>query len=643
MRGELWDSQAGDPLTRWWLKEDKEELAREAWQTFLMLDERDKPRQDANLHHLRLYGNLPVEGVNPSSYNRVANEHRVAWNVVANICDFVQSRIGKQQPAPRALTTAGNYSLRRKAQMLDRFLKAQFRLSKVYPTARRMFLDALVFGTGVLKVFRSADDRIAVERIFPSEILVDHHEALYGEPRQLMQRKWVSRDVLAEMFSSNDPEEQDRLARVIRDAGKNEEQRGLPDHFFLDDGVNDQVLVVEAWHLPSGPGATDGKHVIMVDSGYLHCERYTRDTFPFLFFNWKDRLRGFWGMGLAEELNGIQVEINRMLIKIQSAYHLMAKPLILVEANSKMVRSHFTNEIGTFVPYTGAKPEVWVPPTFHPEFYAHLDRLYQKAYEIAGISQDAASPKFGADTAGIAVQYRHDYETDRFSPKAMDWEQVFLDLGEHMLTLAKEIAAAHRGQFAVAAEKDRNTIESIDWQDVKMKEDEYILQVVPESYLPQLPGPRIERILGMIQGGLITDPREAKELLDFPDFDAYLALDRAASDDIERIVEKMLDEGEYEPPEPYMDLQLALKKVQQALNKAKRDGVEEDRLDLLRDFLMDVHALQQRAAVEQQKLAIMAGQAGGMQSAAMPPAPGAPPAPGIEGQPPTAVLPTDGA
>lgn len=634
-------AEVGDGNVRWWLLDSEEERATALKQAYQAISDRDRSRQDQLLHHLRLYGNLPVEGVNPSEYDPVANKQRLTWNVVANKCDAATARIGKQKPMPHPLTSGGSYSLRRKAKLLKRFLEAQFRISRVYEAARKAFLDATIFGTGILKIYAD-HKRICVENIHPGEVIVDHHEALYGAPRQMMQRKWISRDVLREMVTAGKTKrEKARLDRIIETAG-NALEESPDDYWFSDDGVNDQVLVVEAWRLPSGPDAKDGKHSIIVDSGELLCEPWDKDYFPFCIFRWKERPRGFWGIGLAEELNGIQVEINRMLMRMQTAYHLMGRPLVFLNVQSMNVAKNFlSNEIGAFVPYSGEKPEVWTPPLFNPEFYAQLDRLDRKADELSGLSQDAGSPQ-SKSVSGVSARLQHDIQTERFSIVALNFEQMFLDIARQMIDLAKEIG----GDFGAPAKRDRNTIDYIRWGDIEMEEDEYILQVFPVSSLPTLPSARKDEVIELFQGGLI-DLRTAKELLDYPDLEAHMALDRAASEDIDRIIENILDgdeDGEpvYEPPDPYMDLNLALKKVQMALNKAKKEGVDEERLEMLRLFLEQTHQLQQRAAVEQQKVAAMAAMGGGGGASALPPGPGAPPATGPQGAPPTAIQPTDG-
>jgi len=124
-----------------------------------------------------------------------------------------------------------------------------------------------------------------------------------------------------------------------------------------------------------------------------------------------------------------------------------------------------------------------------------------------------------------------------------------------------------------------------------MAADAYVLKVFPASSMPDLPSGKIKMILGMQGLGVATDPAVVAKLLDFPDLESEFALDRAASDDIDRQVELMVDDGIYEAPEPFQDLTLCLKKVQSNYLKARMDGVPEDRLELLREYMATCQAM----------------------------------------------------
>ena len=63
----------------------------------------------------------------------------------------------------------------------------------------------------------------------------------------------------------------------------------------------------------------------------------------------------------------------------------------------------------------------------------------------------------------------------------------------------------------------------------------------------------------------------------------------------EKILETMMDKGEYFPPEPYQNLENAIRKTQQAYLMFKVQGAPEDRLELLRQYMEDAQNLLMRA------------------------------------------------
>jgi hypothetical protein len=591
---------------RWWTKEYDDESV---MATYSHIKNRGGGRRDDNLRHMRLYGNRDYIGVGPGDYAASYSPDRITLNIIKSVCDTVSSRIAKNRPRPVFLTSGGNYSLRRRAQLLEKFVESQFYTTGLYNIAPKVFLDACVFGTGVIKTYR-INDQIVVERVFPGEVLVDAAEGFYGNPQQMFQCKYINRDQLIAMFPDKEGE-----IRVAESPPNDEYGVGY-------DTTCDQLEVVEAWHLPSSPEAGDGKHCIVIDGCMLFEEEWKHDTFPFSFIRWSDRLRGFWGMGLAEELTGIQIEVNKLLLKIQKAMQLLAVPWVLVEAGSKIKKAHLNNQIGAIIPYTGTPPIVRPNQTMSPEVFSHLDRLYRRAYEIAGVSQlSAASLKPAGLESGVALREYNDIESERFALISRNYETMFMDVAKKIVALGRDISEQYP-QWSVVAQRDRNTIQEVKWKDVDLKKDAYVLKVFPSSSLPTTPAGRLAMVEQLMGAGLLSGD-EAKRLLDFPDLDRELALDRAASDNIDRIVENIVDEGLYESPEPFMDLVLAMKKVQAAYNKAVNDNVPEDRLSMLRQFLAATHILIQRA----QQPAV---------------APTDPPAPGPTGASPTAVMPDDG-
>lgn len=593
--------QTKDKFSTFWWGADKKEVNTFVIEAVHHIDEKQQARTAADLRHLRLYGNSPTETLNTSPYNRPPSNpylmrDRLTLNVVHSMVSTIVSKITKNRPRPLFLTSGGDYTMKRKAKMLNKFVQGLFYGTDAYKAGEAICRDACIFGTGFMKIFDDGDEIVA-ERVFPHEILIDDNEAIYGKPRQMFQRKYINKEVLINLFP-------DFADSIIRASSDENTIGGSP----MTNNVYDAVGVVEAWHLPSSRDSGDGRHVIAIQNATLLDEEYTKSRFPFVSLKWSDRALGFWGQGIAEQLTGLQIEINKLLKTIQIAMHLVSVPKIFVERGSKISKAHLNNEIGGIIEYAGTPPIYKTANSVSPEMFAHLDRLYQRAYEIVGISQLAASSKkpSGIDS-GRALREFSDIESERFLSFARSYEQVFLDAAKIMVGVAEDVAGRDNN-FSVTS-FDKTTIQKIRWKDVDLKEDQYIMQVFPTSLLPVTPAARLQTVEEMMRTGLLSR-EDGLALLDFPDLEGVQSLEMAAIDEIEMVIENIIDKGRYSSPEPFSNLPLALKKMNQAYLRAKLDSVPEDRLELMRRYISDAQSLISRAqnAEMQKQMMIAAAQ-----------------------------------
>jgi hypothetical protein len=90
---------------------------------------------------------------------------------------------------------------------------------------------------------------------------------------------------------------------------------------------------------------------------------------------------------------------------------------------------------------------------------------------------------------------------------------------------------------------------------------------------------------------LIDSKEQITRLLDFPDLNAVTQIYEAAENDIEWRISKILDEGEYIGPEPYMNLNLARQRFQLAYLEARQKGVEPEKIALLDEFIVQCNTM----------------------------------------------------
>jgi hypothetical protein len=577
----------------WW--KDTPKPHEDVFQYVKYLDSDQSYKQSDNFKHMRLYGSYEMNHLR--SYQQLRTEsvsvqNRVTLNVIQSMIDTVVSKITKNRPKPTFLTDGGDFSQQRRAEKLTQFIEGQFQATDFYAKSALAFLDSCIFGTGALKIFRGGKDNseIKVERIFIDEIRIDDRESFYGEPRQMHQIKFIHKDVLKEMFP-------DRKTEIEMVGADNSAYSPYPKQNI------DMIMVVESWHLKSGPDATDGKHMISIESATLFEEEYDKEYFPFVFWRWGLRPLGFFGQGLSEQLSGLQLEINKILRTIQVIMHL-GVPKVFVEASSKVVTSHLDNKIGAIIKYAGTKPEEGRLISVPPELFNHLDRLYSRAYEIAGISQlSAQAQKPAGLDSGKALREFNDLETERFMSVAQRYEKTFLDAAKIMIHLAKEIAEDTKN-FSVKV-KGKKFLRTIKWKEVDMDEDQYVMTVFPTSALSSTPAARLQDVQELIQAGFVSK-EDAMRLLDFPDLQAFYNYSTASGEDIMNLIEGFIEEGKYQTPEPFQNLVYGREKMQMAYLHFKANNAPDEKLELFRRWIQEADDLLRKSEAEAVKQQIAA-------------------------------------
>lgn len=571
---------------KWWKANSRRELCEELLSTVNFLKEQQQYRYRQAAIYARMYGNMPLFNFVGSSLNKqsLASQlpvDRPTMNVVQSCVDTLVSRISQSRPRPLFLTDNGDYKERTLAKQMNTFISGELYQTGAYELAKLQLRDAACLGTGCLKVFENIDKRIAIERVLLTELLVDPNDAYYGDPRQLHQLKLVDKSQLKEFF----PDYRSDIEKA---------EQAFPDNSAdSQKTIADQVMIVESWHLPSSKTAGDGRHVIACTSGVILDEEYTKDQYPFVFLHYSPRITGFWGQGLPEQLMGTQVEINRLLQTISQAINIVGVPRVFVEDGSKIVKAHLSNVIGQIVTYRGTKPVFEVAPCVPAELYAQLERLVQYSYQQSGISALAAtSQKPAGLNSGEAIRNYDDLQSDRFATLNRSYDNIFVDLSYQIIDLAKEIVEREGSYSTVYPSKDG--VKEIDLKHTGKIHDSYVVQCFDASSLPKDPSGRLEKVTEMMQAGLLS-PQEGRRLLDYPDIEQVDKLANAQEERVLRILDEIVEEGKYTPPDPFMDLALAQQLVTQYYNLYSGAKLEEKKAQLLRDFFSQIQDLQKAA------------------------------------------------
>ena len=602
----------------WWDDKTRSgKIYESVFSTVRFIDKYQVYKRQALLEFMSLYGNRKVFGLGPNDYTVIVSDRkrrrRPRMNICKSVVDTVTSKIGKERPRPKPLTEKGDYSLQRRARLLGQFIDGVFDANNVYRQGRIVFRDGCIANVGWFKVY-SENGAIIVERVFPSEMVWDDGDAAGGKPRNIYQRKFFAKEVAKALYP--------------KFAGAIDRAPAPPSGNGLRSSSKDIVEAIEAWHLPSGEDSSDGRHAICFQTCSPVDLPWERDHFPFASFYWSDPVIGLSGDGLVEQLSGIQVSINKHLETIERCLGLYGKTWVFVSDSCNVAQAQLTNELDTIITYTGDKvPTIVTPQVVPPDLREQIGFLFQQADQLSGVTKLAQS---GIKPAGLnsapSLREYEDIQSERFATTQQSYEQLYCDTAKLVIEEANAIYSTKEGKKLAATVKDRKFIEKIRFGDVDLKDDQYELAIYPTSMLPKDPAGRQAQVQEWIQAQWITR-EEGMRLMDMPDLEEANSLATAFIEDIDALIESFIYDqpakGEdvedlYEPPDPIGHLAWGINRMKSAYLRSKRDGVPEERRNLMTRWMDEAIALMKPPTPAP----------GAPPGAGGPPSPGGPPGPG---------------
>lgn len=584
--------------------------------------------------NLEQYEGLRLPGLEASGYLKAGNFRRVGdydqqyWNVPRALVNAVSAKVaGRQRPKPSLVCTDADWATKRRAKRLERFAEATLHQPQgpcrdAWELGTRMFVDAAVFGMGILKVFADVTGRrIGIERKLPWEILVDPEEAKYGAPLNIFDRYRYDKDRLAAQF----PEHREAIYAASDDE---------PEHWGDGMRIARACTVREAWRLPVG--ANDkGRHAICINGKTLKVEEWTRAEFPFLIMRWAPHLIGWGSKSLVEEAEATNDELNFTIERMREGERANAVPVTFYEEGSVAEELIASNKIGLAIPVkvgTQRMPEFNAPRGFSESTLQWMRLHFEKCFELTGISQmSASSRKEPGVTAGVALRAIAQMETERFSLIYTAYEQTLaVDLTRHVIACARDVASGENGKDFKARWPGGKFLTEIAWSEADLKDDQYNIQPEAVPGLANTPADRLQLGQDLFNGGLIG-PAAFLRITQMKDVDRELQSMNVQHEIVDRYIEQWLEASEedeqsgafkFRGPLPFMDHADAILQVAQAYMQGELDGAPDWNLEHFVRFisLCDQMIKPPPAPPLAQAEQVPAG-------APMPPPPGAGPAP----------------
>ena len=572
--------------TPWW--EQDSEPHKRVFETAGNIRRNQTAQEDLDERHFRLYSGLPLYSAFTFNLTFDTLDAKFTMNVVQSATNTLVSKIAKNKVRPTFLTDDGDWGMQQQAKKLTKYTYGQFYKSKVYEETKKALRDACIFGDGFVKHWHDSQGNINVKRVFKPSLIVNQAEVMYAqEPKTIYEVRVVDKGTLKEKYPD--------FKHEIDEASISD----IP--FFIDSFESNHQLavVVEAYRVAHKTVDKEGKeilhpgkHFIGISTATFVYEDFKKEKIPYTRIQYVPNAVGYYGKGVSEIITGHQIELNRMLRRISRSMNIMSSPNILVDYMSEIIDTHFNNEVGTIIKYKGAPPAYNFPMGINPVAIDWFLTVYQKAFEELGLSQlTAQSKKPSGLDSGKALREYNDIETERFAELAQAWEQFHLDIADAIIDHSKQIA--EEGGDVVVLSPDKYGAQKIDFKKIKLKNSEYVMQVYPTSMLPKTPAGRLAYVQEMLAAGLL-EPQEGLSLLEFPDVSEITENKNAGTDDIKWTVYTIIEDGVYNPPEPYQNLDYGIQYMNSTYLRMKSRGLPVERLDLLQKWINDALSLKEQ-------------------------------------------------
>ncbi len=585
---------------RWWLKPEPHTAV---WDNYTRVGRRSRRQRSRDLYYTCLYDDddlaIAVQGLGAMGE---FTPQTMATNVVRRQVDTFVAKVSKNRPVPMGLTKAGNYSEQRRAKAVSSFFEGILDEVEYWPTRTLRLRDGGIVGSGFALNYR-VGRKMVHDRLFKREVRVCPIDAERGKPRTMFIARLVDKLMLAERF----PDKEEEILTAAADCGE-------PGSWIAhEEDATALALVIEAWHLKSGEDASDGAHAICISNATLVNEEYTRDVFPVSKFDYSPPTAGYYGMGIAQQLEGLQYEVNAVGLRLQERHYLMGT-YVFCEAGADIEYNLVDNGTLTEVRYTGTQPTFAAPPAAHGDLFNWWQELRTKMpAEITGLSNFATrSEKPPGIIAAKAVRMVSESDLDNLTPmgRADEIDVIntcwqFFDLAEEIYAeTGKETESAREKKkkkpepYTVTVEKrqhGRSELQELDYAKVRLDKKTFKLRVFPTNFLRGTPEEQMQSVNEMIEAGFLSQD-EAMVLLDFPDLQRVLNLRTASRHLIERTLESFVEAedptsvGVYVYPEPAMGLELCKALAIMTWLDEKLQGAPEGNLKLLMDFYLDANA-----------------------------------------------------
>lgn len=290
------------------------------------------------------------------------------------------------------------------------------------------------------------------------------------------------------------------------------------------------------------------KQLLFINNTLVKELEYKPDVLPILPFYYNKPVFGEFTVGLVQELDDIQTQIDIINDNISEAIQSTPSNMVFVPEGTNLTPNDLDNRGGTAY-YVSSKPtpqgprdgkvEIVAPRAYDPVWQQTLKMYVDYAYEMAGKSQLSSMGKkpSGLDS-GASIKTFIDVESDRFETQTTH----YIDLFERFANLLIDILPEDQD---ILPQSVNNS--SYKWKDVKEQAELFKVRFVPVSTLSNDPGENQKLVMQMSQSSQIPLYKFAR-MFHNPDIESLFNDASAKFDGIRQCISRAIEDEDYEIP-----------------------------------------------------------------------------------------------
>ena len=468
-------------------------------------------------------------------------------NVTASCVETASNKIAKIKPRVTFLTKNADREKRELARKLDNWTLKLFKKGKAWKQGSKAFKSACICGLGIVKLMKDKKCRIRFKKVPIFDFFCDNAHRGDTIPEEAGEVKSFTLNELLKMFPSKEKELKEQHGEK---ESKNfkvwEIIRQYERHFICTENV---TLLDEPWDKP----------------------------LPYQLFKWEEADQGVIGVGLSKKLYAIQSAITYILGKTFQSVRNFAIPRVFVQQGSQPTTKEITNLVAEIIEVNspdGNLPQFSTPPAVNNQVLDILLMLWQKAFEVVGISSLSAGgqiPRGLEKASGAALRSYQQVESERFQLIRSDYEEAFIEMAKKAIKLSA----------------DSMLPKGLKRSDIMEAKDD--MQIWTSSLLPETPSGKLAMVGDLFNTGLVTG-NQALSLMDSPDVSKFINSETSRMRAIDLSLDRALEKGQKPVYKPALGLELYIDRARKMYAEILIEDEDSEKIPILESCIQELTA-----------------------------------------------------